>query len=115
MENGLAYHFVIGNGDGMTDGEIDVGRRWKEQLDGGHLALESLNRKSIGICLVGNFDKTKPTSKQLDSLEALVEYLMKRCHLSKTAVRTHSQIHPRHTRCPGSKFDQTAFLKRLKD
>ena len=28
MENGLAYHFVIGNGSGMGDGEIAVGRRW---------------------------------------------------------------------------------------
>src|SRR5688572_16965793 len=30
MENGLAYHFLIGNGNGMGDGEIAVGNRWKE-------------------------------------------------------------------------------------
>src|SRR5438128_11919033 len=52
MENGLAYHFVIGNGHSMKDGEIAIGRRWSAQLDGGHLASEALNRKSIGICMV---------------------------------------------------------------
>mgnify|MGYP000877830443 CR=1 FL=1 len=56
MENGLAYHFVIGNGSGMKDGEIAVGTRWTRQLDGGHVARESQNRISLGICLVGNFD-----------------------------------------------------------
>ena len=57
MENGLAYHFVIGNGSGMGDGEIAVSRRWTQQLDGGHLASEAQNKVAIGICLVGNFDQ----------------------------------------------------------
>ena len=61
MENGLAYHFVIGNGHSMKDGEIAVGGRWTGQLDGGHLASEALNRKAIGICMVGNFDAERPT------------------------------------------------------
>jgi len=30
MENGLAYHFVIGNGHGMRDGDITIGNRWRE-------------------------------------------------------------------------------------
>ena len=33
MEHGLAYHFVIGNGNGMGDGEIGVGQRWIEDLN----------------------------------------------------------------------------------
>ena len=33
MKNGLAYHFVIGNGIDSGDGEIEVGPRWKKQLD----------------------------------------------------------------------------------
>jgi len=64
MENGLAYDFVIGNGNGMRDGEIAVGRRWIRQLDGGHLASEEQNKVAIGICLVGNFDKHQPTRGQ---------------------------------------------------
>src|SRR2546425_6656871 len=92
MENGLAYHFVIGNGHSMKDGEIAIGRRWSAQLDGGHLASEALNRKSIGICLVGNFDRDQPSKRQLESLQSLVEFLLVRCHLRPDAVRIHQQI-----------------------
>ena len=113
MENGLAYHFVIGNGNGMRDGQIVVGRRWAEQLNGGHLASEALNARSIGICLVGNFDKDRPTRRQLESLDAITEYLMKRCRVGKSAVKTHQQINTVGTRCPGRLFDEGAFLRGL--
>jgi N-acetyl-anhydromuramyl-L-alanine amidase AmpD len=101
MRNGLAYHFVIGNGHSMKDGEIAVGHRWTAQLNGGHLASETLNSMSIGICLVGNFDEDRPTPKQMASLQALVEFLLDRCRLGPDAVKTHQQINPVYTRCPG--------------
>lgn len=113
MENGLAYHFVIGNGSGMRNGEIAVGHRWKQQLDGGHLATESLNRVAIGICLVGNFDKHPPSPSQMESLRILTRALMKRGSISATNVKTHQQINPVHTRCPGSKFPIKAFANSL--
>jgi LysM repeat protein len=113
MENGLAYHFVIGNGRGMKDGEVVVGDRWTRQLHGGHLKSAQLNQVSIGICLVGDFSKTRPTRKQLDSLEALLESLMRRCNLGAGSIQTHKQIHPKHTECPGKRFDLTAVKRRL--
>jgi N-acetyl-anhydromuramyl-L-alanine amidase AmpD len=113
MENGLAYHFVIGNGHSMKDGEIAIGHRWTAQLDGGHLASEALNKKSIGICLVGNFDQDRPTKRQMDSLQALVGFLLARCRLSPDAVKTHQQINPIYTRCPGHNFPGKRFLKEL--
>jgi LysM repeat protein len=114
MENGLAYHFVIGNGSGMDDGEIGISRRWIQQLDGGHLASESQNKVAIGICLVGNFDEHGPTRKEMESLRALVEALMARCHLTPDAVKTHQQINIVRTRCPGTKFPAKTFLGSLK-
>lgn len=113
MENGLAYHFVIGNGNGMGDGEIFVGRRWKEQLDGGHLASLQLNEVSLGICLVGDFQKTVPTTRQLNALEALIRALQDRTRLGDSAVTTHKLIHPKHTHCPGKRFPIDEFKKRL--
>jgi hypothetical protein len=113
MENGLAYHFVIGNGNGMGDGEIAVGRRWTQQLDGGHLASEAQNKIALGICLVGNFDEHRPTPRQMDSLWALVEALMARCKLTPRAVKTHQQINIVPTHCPGAKFPTQSFLNSL--
>ena len=114
MEHGLAYHFLIGNGNGMGDGEIAVGQRWREQLDGGHLRSEEQNKIALGICLIGNFDKNKPTEKQLRSLENLVRALMKRCNIPASAVKTHQQINVVRTECPGRKFPARAFLAALK-
>jgi LysM repeat protein len=113
MENGLAYHFVIGNGHGMKDGEIAVGHRWTAQLDGGHLASEDQNKSAIGICLVGDFEKDKPTWRQTRSLRALVLALLDRCDLDPDAVKTHQQINTVYTRCPGRHFPTRTFLKSL--
>jgi len=113
MENGLAYHFVIGNGRGMGDGEIYVGNRWLKQINGGHLASEAQNETSLGICLVGNFDAKAPTSRQMESLAALVEALQTRCKLSDKTVVTHQQINTIHTRCPGTKFPMKSFMAGL--
>lgn len=104
MENGLAYHFLIGNGHGMKDGEVFIGNRWKRQLQGGHLASEELNQVSIGICLMGNFDAAKPTPAQLASLQALLQKLLDLIGLPPSAVTTHRLIHPKHTDCPGKHF-----------
>ena len=114
MENGLAYHFVIGNGNGMKDGGIYIGGRWKKQIEGGHLAIHSLNLNSIGICLIGNFEKERPSARQLNSLEALVRYLQEATGLPNDAVTTHKLIHPKHTLCPGRRFPTDAFIVRLK-
>jgi LysM repeat protein len=114
MKNGLAYHFVISNGSRKAyDGEIYIGPRWKGQLDGGHVKKLSLNKTSIGICLIGNFELRAPTAKQLNALEGLCEYLMKRCGIQKSQVTTHKIIHPGHTACPGKFMSLPAILKRL--
>jgi len=113
MEHGLAYHFVVGNGHGMPDGEIAVGTRWTEQLDGGHLASAELNQASLGICLIGHFDRQKPTAQQWASLKALLRALLARCQLELEAVKTHQQINPIHTRCPGRRFDTKLLLREL--
>ncbi len=113
MENGLAYHFVIGNGRRTKDGDVFVGNRWRKQLDGGHLASASLNRQAVGICLVGDFDKRVPTRKQMEALTALCRYLMQRCDIQKSRIRTHQQINTRPTQCPGKRFPTQRFLNEL--
>jgi LysM repeat protein len=113
MENGLAYHFVIGNGRGTGDGVIEIGNRWPRQIKGGHLASDAQNNISIGICLVGHFDKQKPTARQMDSLVELIRYLQNRCGLDRSAIRLHRQINTRPTMCPGRLFPEEELLRRL--
>lgn len=107
MKNGLAYHFVIGNGTSSGDGEIEIGSRWTRQINGGHVASDYLNNISIGICFVGDFDRDVPTRAQLAALEELTDYLRRRVGRTKgrqLIVKGHREINPRPTSCPGRRF-----------
>jgi len=108
MENGVAYHFVIGNGTDSGDGEIEVTNRWKKQLQGGHLASESLNQIALGICLVGDFNSSRPTRKQVGALVELIEYLSQRTGTRPKFV-IHREINPKPTDCPGRYFPAAAM------
>ena len=107
MQNGLAYHFVIGNGTSSGDGEIEIGPRWTRQINGGHVASDYLNNIGIGICFVGDFDRDVPTRAQLAALEELIDYLRRRVGRTKgrpLIVKAHREINPRPTTCPGKRF-----------
>ncbi len=116
MKNGLAYHFVIGNGNSSGDGEVEIGSRWTRQINGGHVASDYLNSIAIGICLVGDLNRDKPTAAQLAAIEELVDYLRSRVGKTKgkpAAVRGHKQINPRPTDCPGDRFDLRWLRRRF--
>ena len=96
MRNGLAYHFVIGNGTSSGNGEIEVGDRWRRQINGGHVHSDYLNNISLGICLVGDFNRSQPTRAQLDSCEELIRYLRDRCG---KVERHEIPVRPHRDRC----------------
>ena len=107
MPNGLAYHFVIGNGSSSGDGEIEIGGRWTRQLDGGHVHSDFLNSIALGICLVGDFNRDQPTKAQIEALQELISYLRQRVgrydgHVA--IVKAHKEINPVPTDCPGNLF-----------
>lgn len=107
MQNGLAYHFVIGDGHGSGDGQVEIGDRWKRQINGGHVASDYLNDIALGICLVGDFNRDQPTKAQVGALEELVAYLRNRVGKSQgrqAIVHAHKEINPRPTDCPGDRF-----------
>ncbi len=113
MENGLAYHFVIGNGKGARDGEIEVGGRWRKQLHGGHVRNQGMNEVGIGVCLVGNFQKQRPSRKQMESLTRLVSYLMTKYNIPKRRVIGHRDVRGNPTSCPGKNLSIVELRKKL--
>jgi N-acetylmuramoyl-L-alanine amidase len=107
MPNGLAYHFVIGNGTSSGNGQVEIGDRWVRQLNGGHVHSDYLNYISIGICLVGDFNRDLPTKAEYEALDELIRYLRRRVGKvdgSYSIVRGHREINPRPTDCPGNRF-----------
>jgi LysM repeat protein len=104
MQNGLAYHFVIGNGVNSGDGEIEVGPRWRDQLEGGNVRKREVNLAGIGICLVGNFEETRPTRRQLAAFTTLVDHLGGAVLKNRYTFAVHKEIDRNHTVCPGRHF-----------
>jgi LysM repeat protein len=104
MENGLAYHFVIGNGQDSGDGEIEIGPRWVQQLRGGHVRSSRVNDSGIGICLVGNFENHRPTTRQSQAMNQLLEFLKDGYSRAGSQVTVHKWVDKNHTVCPGKYF-----------
>jgi len=107
---GLGYHFVIGNGVGMSDGEIHVGRRWLEQLPGAHVAGvqgDHYNRTSVGVCLVGNGDRRRFTDAQIQGLAELTAALARELDIPADRILLHSDL--ASTRSPGAFFPEARF------
>ncbi|MHC4640991.1 MAG: peptidoglycan recognition protein family protein [Planctomycetota bacterium] len=114
--DGVAYDFVIGNGTNSGDGQVEVTFRWRKQVAGAHCKTPNNwgNEKGIGICLVGNFDYTSPTSGQMWSLTKLVKFLQKRYRIPRSRIYGHKATPgARVTDCPGRLFPIAGFKARL--
>ena len=114
----LGYHFVIGNGSDTSDGKIEVGDRWRKQKHGAHCRVDpndsnEYNKHGIGICLVGNFNQTRPTRKQMQSLIRLTRGLLRDTGLRPSAVHYHKDFDS--TECPGRSFPYREFERALRN
>jgi N-acetyl-anhydromuramyl-L-alanine amidase AmpD len=114
--HGLGYHFVIGNGHGIGDGELHVGYRWLDQLPGAHVAgtgrdADWHNLHSIGICLIGNGDRQEFTPAQLRRLSQLVDALARELKIPRERIALHSEIAP--VSSPGLLFPTASFREQL--
>lgn len=99
---GIGYHFVIGNGNGMEDGEIESTFRWKQQIHGAHSGSTVHNANGIGICLIGNFQNSAPTANQLKAVRSLIGQLSNRYDIPARLVIGHNAV--KSTDCPGKYF-----------
>ncbi len=84
---GVADHFIIGNGDGLADGELQISQRWNHQQSAlsptGNLVVEP---NCVSICMVGDYDRKPPTPMQLGRLGQLVQALQLRCRIPANRV-----------------------------
>lgn len=90
----VGYHFVITNGNGGPDGQVQIGRDMRKQ--GAH-AL-GRNHRSVGICLVGTDTFTDKQKKSLVDVIVFVCWTYKIYPSWKT-------IEGHHEKCPGDGCD----------
>ena len=108
--DGIGYHFVIGNGWNMPDGQVDPTFRWVQQREGAHAGSSPLskpfNEAGIGICLVGNFEEDQPSAYQEERLAELCAVLIRHLPgLTPASIIGHRDVPGKQTLCPGKNLD----------
>jgi N-acetylmuramoyl-L-alanine amidase len=115
--DGVGYDFVIGNGSDSADGEVEATFRWTHQRTGAHTGGTPdnwANEEAIGICLVGDFNHSRPTAAQMQSLARLVHFLEERYAIPPSRIYGHGTTPgARPTDCPGGRFPMAEFLAML--
>ena len=98
----IGYHFII-----SKDGDLTKGRGL--DIVGAH--VKYFNKDSIGVCLLGNFDKENIKEKQLNALKNLTNNLMKEFGLTKENIKFHRDFPNVTKSCPGNNIDKDLILK----
>ncbi|MGL5149141.1 MAG: peptidoglycan recognition protein family protein [Clostridium sp.] len=99
--DGIGYHYYI-----RKSGDIYKGR--PDEAQGAHTIGE--NRKSIAICLEGNFENQKLTDKQEKSLITLSKYLVVKYNLY--TIIGHKDAY--NTLCPGKNISIESINNNIK-
>ncbi|MGD0461418.1 MAG: N-acetylmuramoyl-L-alanine amidase [Tepidisphaeraceae bacterium] len=85
--SGACDHFIIGNGNGCQDGELEVSPRWNNQQPAAAPpGVDHIEPSCISICIVGDFDHSMPTPVQLRRLTQLVSTLQSQFRIGADKV-----------------------------
>jgi hypothetical protein len=98
---GTGYHKLI-----FANGVVANGR--PEQMVGAHAA--GANRRSLGIVLVGDFNKARPGPSHLADAAGLTVELMKKYRIPLNHVLPHRAVNA-DTDCPGVQFPWQEFIR----
>ena len=69
------------------------------KYQGAHAGNPTLNRGNIGVALIGNFDRNKPSTAQVRSLQNLLASLCDLYRIEPSKIFGHGDL--KTTGCPG--------------
>ena len=95
------YHFMIGSA--LFDEKPNVYPGRLEKYQGAH--VKGYNDKSIGICVLGNFDQEHLTDTQLTLLTDLVCKKAKQYNVPTEKIMGHREFPEVTKTCPGKNID----------
>ena len=111
---GLGDHFVIGNGEGSLDGEIEISQRWADQQPpAAPPGAKKIDPNCISICLIGDFHQNLPTPVQMQRLEELVSSLQSKFGIGAENVLMITDQPANHGVEIGRYFPVSAFRGKL--
>lgn len=106
VETFTAYHFLI-----YQSGEVrttliphkQVGEKWYVDMIGWGAGKWDINCSSVQVALVGDYGAIPPSKEALQTLTSLIEHYRKL--VPSIAVRSHREVRPQPTDCPGAWFE----------
>lgn len=104
----IGYHYGIE----MVNAEYEILVGRMEGTPGAHCKQEGLNRKSIGICCVGNYDNDIVDSAMWRMLLDLCQNICLRYDIPAENVKGHNE-YALYKSCPGNLFDMPEFRNDL--
>ena len=112
----IGYHYGVERvGNNYA---VFLGR--SETAQGAHCKDGGMNTKSLGVCLVGNFDSAPPPREQWELALNLVKVLTEKHNIPRENVLGHREAQalagvPPDGRksCPGNAFDMDTFRNKL--
>jgi N-acetylmuramoyl-L-alanine amidase len=112
------YHIEVNGWD-------DIGYHWGIERVGSNYVIQTgrsetthgahtkgMNDKSIGVCVVGNYDLTEPSNEVLKVLTTLCTDICKRYGLNPEDIETH-HLYAGYKTCPGTKFPMTKLRQKV--
>lgn len=115
----IGYH----KGVELIDSRVVVLTGRSDKTSGAHAKELGMNSKSIGICVVGNYDIIKPDMAHLTVLKQLCLAYMVNYDIPVERILGHREVglmagydwrKGQYKTCPGSRFDLDAFREFLK-
>ena len=113
----LGFHFIIGNGNGLGDGDVQMGNRWHSQISAAKprdIQQDNWSDGIISICLIGNGNRRPFTEQQTVHLSHLVQRLQQELSIPADQVFLESELGG-HSRSPGEFFAEAQFKSQLLD
>lgn len=110
----MGFHFLIGNGSGMGNGDIHVGNRWLGQEAGLHGISQAGTadpQRAIGVCLIGDGNRRPFSQLQVQRLAQLVAALSRELNIPPDQVFLQSDL--AEVASPGRYFPEAQFRELL--
>ena len=107
----IGYHWLIEN---LSDGNPWLIQGRSMMMHGAHCTQQGMNRRGIGVCLVGNFDLAPPPEAMFEKSADTVAWLCRMYRIPVDNVHGHREF-ATYKSCPGTKFDLDYFKERVSE
>jgi hypothetical protein len=101
----IGYHYGI---ELRGDNYLWLTGRMPDRI-GAHCKEQGMNDKSLGICVVGNYDIVDVPAEAFHLLTVKTKELMEQYAISVANVKPHREFAPYKT-CPGMRFPWSGFI-----